>query len=87
MLYLIDKDFYRLGLALAERDRDAKLVFIQDGVYAAVAEMPEKIREVYAIKEDVERRAVGSRLSPKVRLIDYSDLVDLALTNKVVNLA
>ncbi|MDO8735599.1 MAG: DsrH/TusB family sulfur metabolism protein [Thermoleophilia bacterium] len=79
-LYLIDLPFAKVGLDVAKRDSEAKVVLIQDGVFADAS----GLGEVYALKEDVEKRGVASRLG-NARIIDYDELVDLIVANKVVN--
>ncbi|MHB1390107.1 MAG: DsrH/TusB family sulfur metabolism protein [Thermoleophilia bacterium] len=79
-LYLINLPFAKEGLALAEKDSDAKLVLIEDGVYADAS----GFGEVYAVGVDVEKRGVASRIG-NAKVIDYDELVDLIVANKVVN--
>ncbi|MHB9052826.1 MAG: DsrH/TusB family sulfur metabolism protein [Thermoleophilia bacterium] len=81
-LYLIDLPFAKIGLDTAKRDSDAKVVLVQDGVYADTS----GLSDVYAVKEDVEKRGVASRLGG-AKIIDYNELVDLIVENKVVNFA
>ena len=82
-LYLLDKPNGPSGLALAAADSDAAVVLIQDGVYLDPSSAKGK---VYAVKRDVEQRGVASRLPASVRVIDYGELVDLIMANKVINL-
>lgn len=86
MLFLIDMQHRKLGFEYAKMDDEAKVVLIQDGVYTKGDELPD-VPEIYAVKEDVERRAVEKRLGDKVKLIDYDQLVDLIMDNKVINFA
>jgi len=86
MLYLIDKPHGELGFTYARMDDEAIIVLIQDGVYFTADQLPEGA-EIYAVKEDVERRAIRSRLGEGVKLVDYSELVDLLMANKVINFA
>ena len=81
-LYLINLPFAKEGLEMAKRDSEAKVVLIEDGVYVDAS----GAGEVYAIKEDVEKRGVGSRVG-NAKVIDYDELVDLIVDNKVVNFA
>ena len=81
-LYLINLPFAEAGLDMAKRDGDAKVVLIEDGVYADVSGLD----NVYAVKEDVERRGVANRVGG-AKIIDYDELVDLIVDNKVVNFA
>jgi sulfur relay protein TusB/DsrH len=82
-LYLMDKRTGPQALALAVADSGASVVLLQDGVYLDASSVRGK---VYAVKRDVELRGVASRLPGSVQLIDYGELVDLILANKVVNL-
>lgn len=86
-LYLVDKAAAESALALAKLDKKAKVVLIQDGVYADTREIKEAGREVYAVKRDVELRGLTHRLPSHVRQIDYHHLVDLIVENKVINFA
>jgi len=86
-LYLIDKANGEAALSLAKEDDGAKVVLIQDGVYLNPEPLKGSGVEVYAVKRDVERRGLGSRLPDFVKLIDYPELVDLIVENKVVNFA
>ncbi len=81
-LYLIDLPFAQVGLDVAKKDSGAKVVLIQDGVYLDTT----GIENVYAVKEDVERRGVAARLG-NANIIDYDTLVDMIVENKVVNFA
>jgi sulfur relay protein TusB/DsrH len=81
-LYLINLPFAKEGLDLAKRDGEAKVVLIEDGVYADAS----GFSDVYAVKEDVEKRGVAPRLG-NAKIIDYDELVDLIVENKVVNFA
>jgi tRNA 2-thiouridine synthesizing protein B len=82
-LYLIDKPFGVNGLHLAELDSDAKVVLLQDGVYLKTDTLAGK--PVYAIKPDVEKRGISCHLPESVKLIDYPELVDLIVAEKVYN--
>lgn len=86
MLYMIDIHHHKIGFEYAKMDEEAKIVLIQDGVFLKAGDLPD-IPEIYAVKEDVERRAMGQRLGDKVKLIDYEELVDLIMSNKVINFA
>lgn len=86
-LYLVDKPAAESALALAKLDKQAKVVLIQDGVYVDAREIKEAGGEVYVVKRDVELRGLTQRLPSYVRQIDYHQLVDLIVANKVVNFA
>ncbi|MFN3467937.1 MAG: DsrH/TusB family sulfur metabolism protein [Candidatus Brocadiales bacterium] len=95
-LYLINKEYGENGLRLAQYDKEAIVVLLQDGVYIDPKLYPPKAK-IYAIKQDVEKRGLGGKLSAKymvsfglpkqVEYIDYYRLVDLVVENKVINFA
>ena len=82
-MYLVDKRAGSQALALAAADREASVVLLQDGVYLDTSSVKGKL---YAGKRDVELRGLGTRLPRSVKVIDYGELVDLIVANKVVNL-
>ena len=86
-LYLVDKPAGESALRLAREDKDAAVVLIQDGVYLDAEAVSKAGRKVCAVKRDVELRGLGKRLPPFVKLIDYGELVDLIMENKVINFA
>jgi sulfur relay protein TusB/DsrH len=86
-VYLIDKKFGNNSLRIAEQDKDAEIVLVQDGIYLDVKKIENSGNKVYAIKDDVEKRGYTEILSKNIELIDYGKLVDLILANKVVNFA
>lgn len=87
-LYLIDKRFGQNGLNVAAGDDDdAQVVLIQDGVYLDTASLATDGKKIYAVKQDVEKRGLQERISPATQLVDYGELVDLLLSNKVINFA
>ncbi len=86
-LYLVDKPFGENGLNLAVRDTTGTVVLIQDGVYLDTRPLRAAGLDVCAVRRDVERRGLTGRLPDFVRVIDYRQLVDLIVSNKVVNFA
>jgi len=86
-VYLIDKKFGDNSLKIAEQDKNAEIVLIQDGVYLDVKEIENSGNKVYAVKADVEKRGYNELLSKNIELIDYGKLVDLIFANKVINFA
>lgn len=85
-LYLLDKLFGQNGIALASQDPDAKIVLIQDGVCLELEALKGKA-EVFAIKDDVDKRGLSGKLPEWVKLIGYSEAIDLIAANKVINFA
>ncbi|MEE9558157.1 MAG: DsrH/TusB family sulfur metabolism protein [Candidatus Brocadiales bacterium] len=86
-LYLINKTYGENGLKLAKLDADAKVVLIQDGVYFNVRRFVGSKVKVYVLHNDAEKRGLIDRLHEDMELIDYGQLVDLIIQNKVINFA
>lgn len=86
-LYLIDRPFASSALGLLKQDADAEVVLLQDGVYLGNDASLGKAKRVYALRRDVDRRGLGERVAAGVKLIDYPELVDILLANKVLNFA
>jgi sulfur relay protein TusB/DsrH len=84
MLYLVDKPNGQIAAEVAKLDNDAKFVLIKDGVYLDPATLPGK---VYVMEDDVKLRGLNARLAGKAESIDYPQLVDIILENKVANFA
>ncbi|MHC4182827.1 MAG: DsrH/TusB family sulfur metabolism protein [Planctomycetota bacterium] len=86
-VYLIDKKFGNNSLRIAEQDKNAEIVLIQDGIYLDVKRNEDSGNKVYAVKDDVKKRGYNELLSKNIELIDYGKLVDIILASKVVNFA
>ncbi len=86
-LYLVDKPFGENGLNLAVRGTPATVVLIQDGVYLDTRSLRAAGLDLCAVRRDVESRGQAGRLPDFVRVIDYGQLIDLIVSNKVVNFA
>ena len=86
-LYLIDKPSGEHGVELAARDKAASVVLIQDGVYMDIGILHAAGHRIYALKRDVEKRGLISKLPEYITLIDYAMLIDLIVEQKVVNFA
>jgi len=82
-VYLVDEPYLDIGLAYARMDADARLVLLQDAVYAALAGRVQG--EAYAIENDISRRGLNARLPSSVKVIGYSDLVQMMEKERVVN--
>lgn len=83
-LYLVDKPNGAVAFETAKMDSDPKVVLIKDGVYLDPTQIPGK---VYAMEDDVKHRGLTDRLAGKAETINYSQLVDLIVENKVINFA
>lgn len=86
-LYLINKAYGENGLKIARLDADAQVVLIQDGVYFDARRFVGSKAKVYILRDDVEKRGLVDRVHEDVEFIDYGQLVDLIVRNKVVNFA
>jgi sulfur relay protein TusB/DsrH len=82
-IYLCDKPFGENGFRIAQHDPDAKIVLIKDGVYLDTSTISDK--PIYAMRDDVKMRGLLNRMGDKITLIDYPELVDLIVENKVMN--
>ena len=70
--------------------RDAAIVLIEDGVYAALADS-ESLRQltrsagaIYALAPDVAARGLEDRVAPSVRQIDYAGFVQLCCEHSTI---
>ncbi len=84
-LYLLDKAIGQNALPIAAEDKGAKVVLIQDGVYLNTEFLRKAGAEVYAVNQDAQKRGLTGGLPSYVKLIDYGQLVDLIVANKVIN--
>lgn len=79
-VYLIDRRYSELALEMAEKDKDAKVVLIQDGVYIDTS----LFKEVFLVENDARKRGL-SDFPESVKLIDYDELIDMMEAEKVYN--
>lgn len=84
-VYLVDRPQGEEALEVAALDPEAQVVLIQDGVYLDTNSVADKA--VYAVADDVKKRGLVGRLPTHVKLIDYGEVIDLVVANKVVNFA
>lgn len=82
-LYLIDKKLAEIGLQMAEKDDEAIVVLIQDGVYSDVSSISNPKR-VFLVESDVRKRKIEN-LPENAGMISYADLIDLIEKEKVYN--
>jgi len=85
MLHTVNKSPYSHG-ALADClrvcGRDAAVLLIEDGVYAALAggawiDALGAVQHVYALAPDVAARGLEGRIAANVALVDYAGFVQL----------
>jgi len=82
-LYLIDKKLARFGLQVAEKDDDAIIVLIQDGVFSDISSIPDS-KKVFMVESDVRKRKIED-IPENAEMISYTDLIDLIEKEKVYN--
>ena len=95
ILYLIsDKCEYAVKLILNGLSENVAICLLQDAVYLAckgtggkISEALDKGIQVYAIEKDVHLRGLEGILIPDVKLIRYTDFIDLVFGyDRVINL-
>jgi tRNA 2-thiouridine synthesizing protein B len=64
-----------LGLCSDLIAEDDKVILLEDGVYLGLQSLPFPI---FAIRQDVDARGLGDRLTEQTELIDYSVFVHLS---------
>ena len=94
LFFLTCKDTTGIELAL-EHDGESdqmSMCLLQDAVYHAnksnlsIQEFS-KIGKIYAVKEDVEKRGIESYINDEIKLLNYSEVIDLVLENdNIINL-
>lgn len=82
-LYLINKPFAEIGLDMAKRDDDAKVVLVQDGVYVDVSVLEGK-KEILFIEADAQKRGVKD-FPENAKEVSYEDLIDMIAEQEVYN--
>lgn len=82
-IYLINQRFSEPALELAAVDDNAKVALIQDGVYLNISGLEGK-KEVFFLQEDMEKRGIEN-IPTGARRINYGELIDLIIQEKVYN--
>lgn len=94
LFFLTCKDTTGIELALEHDNESDKMsiCLLQDAVYHAnksnslIQEFTKK-GKIYAVKEDVEKRGIESYINNDVKLLDYSEIIDLVIANdNLINL-
>jgi sulfur relay protein TusB/DsrH len=81
-VYLVSEQFYDDAVQYASKDKEAKLVFLEDAVYCATKT---EGLSVHVIRDDATRRGLVSKIPSSVKIITYDDLVQMIETEKIVN--
>lgn len=82
-VYLVSESFVEIASSFAARDNTARIVLLEDAVYAARTLRSE--RPVYVIDEDIARRGLATKIPPSVQVVTYDQLVKMMEEEKVVN--
>ena len=72
-----------LNVALSYSSPEARIVLLEDAIYAAVK--GGLGGNVYVLNEDVNRRGLNSKISSSVHIISDTELVKMMETEKVIN--
>ena len=99
LYFITDMDPTGIRLALEykaeHRDNQVGICLLQDAVYFAskgkrdsnVAEALESGIPVHVAKRDVELRGLTKLLQEEIKILDYSEIIDLVLTyERIVNI-
>ncbi|MCF8211840.1 MAG: sulfurtransferase complex subunit TusB [Rhodoferax sp.] len=90
MLHIVNKSPFQtqsLETCLRFAQAGSAVLLIEDGIYAASTGSSTEARmreasatvKLYALKPDVDARAMGTRLIDGITLVDYAGFVDLTL--------
>jgi len=83
MLYILGSDTGKEGIEFILQDDDAKVMLIQDGVYLDLNLLVKK--EIFAIKNDVEKRGMDNIIPSWVKRISYQEALSLIIENPVIS--
>ena len=85
-----------LKLALEHKDSEVGICLLQDAVYfgckgkngnGTVYEAIKQSVHVFAAKKDVELRGLNKLIHPKIKVLDYGEIIDLVLNyEKIINI-
>lgn len=96
LYFITDLDPTGIRLALEHRNSDVGICLLQDAVYfgcegrnvdVSVGDATKSGITVYGAKRDVELRGLTRLLHPRVKIIDYGEIIDLILNSeRIVNM-
>ena len=96
LLYFVtEKDPASISLASDHKNVNVGVCLLQDAVYLGVqCQKDEKINDavkrgipIYAAKKDVKLRGLEKLINREIKLLDYSEIVDLVLKyNRIINM-
>ena len=96
LLYFVtEKDATSLTLASAHKNVNVGICLLQDAVYLGV-KCPKEGKfndalksgiQIYAAKKDVNMRGLDKLINSEIKLLDYSEIVDLVIKyNRIINM-
>jgi sulfur relay protein TusB/DsrH len=95
LYFITDMDPIGIQLALEHKDADVGICLLQDAVYYGckgrkevdLASAIKKGIPIYVAKKDVELRGLTKLLHREIKVLDYSEIIDLIFNyEKIVNL-
>ncbi|RLI00007.1 hypothetical protein DRO19_00730 [Candidatus Bathyarchaeota archaeon] len=91
LYFITDTDPLGIELAMQHKGEEVGICLLQDATYFACKKEIEKAInqgiKIYAAKKDVELRGLTKLIPPEVKVLDYSEIIDLLFDyEKVVNM-
>jgi sulfur relay protein TusB/DsrH len=96
LYFITDMDSTGIRLALEHKDNEVGICLLQDAVYygckernrnGSVTDALKSGIPVYAAKRDVELRGLTKLLHEEIKVLDYSEIIDLVLNyERIVNI-
>jgi sulfur relay protein TusB/DsrH len=95
LYFMTDMDPLGIQLALEHKGNGIGICLLQDAVYygckgrkdASVVDAIKKGISIYAAKKDVELRGLTKLLHQEIKILDYSEIIDLIFNyERIVNL-
>ena len=95
LYFVTQKDATSINLASEHKNVDVGVCLLQDAVYLAINSQKDRkfddsIKQdiqLYAAKNDVNLRGLMNLISSKVKLLDYSEIVDLVTKcRRIINM-
>lgn len=82
-IYIMDKTNIETGISYAKMDENAKIILIQDGLYAS-PEIFEGLK-VFAFIDEVIERGLEDILPKSVERINYDEGIDIMTDEKIIS--
>jgi sulfur relay protein TusB/DsrH len=96
LYFITDSDPMGIQLASQHKDSEVGICLLQDAVYfgckakngnGALTEVIKRGASAFAVKKDVELRGLKKLLHSKIKLLDYSEIIDLVLNyEQIINI-